>query len=177
MVVLVVGDHPDRPADVRAGAGVLAQRLHLLAGALLGDPAVCQVGDDIAFGQFPAATQPGMRQADAGVLQPHRVVRVRGHGHRLQAALAQQRGEDPAMLVLVGPVPCDLRCQITLRSGHQRRDPAVFPAALCFAAGRDRAEQPERLIVVEDLLEDRPGREHPKYLRSVNAYYEYLTEM
>ena len=38
MIVLVIGDHPDCPGDVGAVPGVCAQRPHLLAGALLGDP-------------------------------------------------------------------------------------------------------------------------------------------
>jgi hypothetical protein len=86
--------------------------------------------------------QPFVRQPDASVLQPHRVVGVRGHRHRPQA-LAQQRGEDPAVLVLIRGVPGDLRCQAGLRGGHQRGDPAVLPAALRLAAGGGGAEQPE----------------------------------
>ena len=41
-----------------------------------------------------------------------------------------------------------------------------------LAAGGDGAEQLERLVVVEDLLKDRPGREHSNYLRSVSDCYE-----
>jgi hypothetical protein len=83
VVVLVVGDHPHRPGDVGAVTGVPAQRPHLLAGTLLGDPAVRQVGDDVGLGELFLAPQPGVRQPDAGGLQPHGVVGVRGHGHRL----------------------------------------------------------------------------------------------
>jgi hypothetical protein len=105
-----------------------------------------------------------VRQPDAGLFQPHRVVRVRGHGHPLQAALAQQRGEDPAVLVLVRAVAGDLRRQVLLRAGHERRDPAVLPSALSLATGGNRAEQLECLVVVEDFLEDRSGREHCDHL-------------
>jgi hypothetical protein len=76
------------------------------------------------------------------------------------------------VLVLVRAVPGDLRRQVGLRAGHQRRDPAVLPPALTLAVGGDGAEQLERLVVIEDLLEDRPGREHPNYLRSVSHCYE-----
>ena len=162
MVVLVMGDHPDRPADVGAVSGVPEQRPHLLAGALLGDPAVRQVGDDVGLGELFLAPQPGVRQTDAGGLQPHGVVRVGGHGHRLQAPLAQQRGEDAPVLVLIRAVPGDLRRQAGLRAGHQRRDLAVLPPALGLAAGGDGAEQPERLVVVEDLPVDRPGGKHSR---------------
>ena len=84
MIVLVIGDHPDCPGDVGAVPGVCAQRPHLLlAGALLGDPAVGQVGDDVGLGELFLAPQPGERQADACGLQAHAAVRVRvrGHGH------------------------------------------------------------------------------------------------
>src|SRR5262249_7176857 len=69
-------------------------------------------------------------------------------------------------------VPGDLRREISLRAGHQRGDPAVLPAPLGFAAGSDRAEQPERLVVIEDLPEYRPGRKHPRYLRCMSSYTE-----
>jgi len=55
VIVLVGGDHPHGPGDVRPVGGVFAQCLHLLTGALLGGPAVRQVGYDVAFGQFLAA--------------------------------------------------------------------------------------------------------------------------
>ena len=81
MIVLVIGDHPDCPGDVGAVPGVCAHRPHLLAGALLGDPAVGQVGDDVGLGELFLAPQPGVRQADACGLQAHGVVRVRAYGH------------------------------------------------------------------------------------------------
>jgi hypothetical protein len=65
------------------------------------------------------------------------------------------------VLVLVGAVPGDLGRQVLVRLGHEGRDPAVLTAALGLVAGRERAEQMKCLVVVEDLLEDRLGREHP----------------
>jgi len=97
---------------------------------------------------------------ETDTLQPHRIVRLGGHGYRLQAPLAQQRSEDAAMRILVRAVPGDLGRQVLVRLGHQGRDPAVLPAALGLVAGRDGAEQPERLVVVEDLREDCPSRQH-----------------
>jgi hypothetical protein len=161
MAVLVIGDHPDRPADIRAGAGVSPQRPHLLRRALLGDAAVRQVGDDVAFAQLLVAPQLAVRQPETQILQPHRVIGLGRHRHRIQAPPAQQRSEDAPVLILIGAMPGDLGRQVLARPGHQRCDPAVLPAALRLTAGRDGAEQPERLIVTEDVPEDCPGREHP----------------
>lgn len=87
--------------------------------------------------------------------------------------LAQQRVEYAPVLVLVRAVPGDLGRQVLVRLGHQGRDPAVLPAALGLVAGRDGAEQPERLVVVEDLRKDRLGRQHssPLLLLAVPALH------
>jgi hypothetical protein len=121
-----------------------------------------QIGDDVLLGERPLLPQPGVRQADAGVLQPHGVVGVGGHVYRLQAALAQQRGEDAAVLVLVGAVPGDLGCQVALGRGHQRGDPPVLPSALRLVAGGDGAKQLERLVIIENLIKYRSWRKHSK---------------
>ena len=142
-------------------AGALAQQLHLLGRALLGDPAVHQVNDDVALGQRAVPLQQAVRQPEATVLEQHRVVGAGGHGHGRQAALAQQGPEDPPVLVLVGAVPRDLRRQVPPGLRDELGDAAVLPAALRLAAGRDRAEEPERLVVVDDLVEDRAGGQHP----------------
>jgi hypothetical protein len=109
MVVLVVRDHPDRGKQVLTVIGALAQQLHLLGRALLGDPAMRQVDDDVALGQRVVPLQQAVAQSEAMVLQQHRVVGIGGHGHWLKSALAQQGIEDPPVLVLVGAVPHDLR--------------------------------------------------------------------
>jgi hypothetical protein len=49
-------------------------------------------------------------------------------------------------------MPGDLGTQLPLGFGYERGNPAVFPSALGFAAGGDGAEQPERLVVANDLL-------------------------
>jgi hypothetical protein len=59
MVVLVSRDHPGRAADIRPVPPAYLRAPHLLAGALLGDLAVRQVGDLVPFGQFLAPAQPG----------------------------------------------------------------------------------------------------------------------
>ena len=51
VVVLVVGDHPDGLADLGVVGEVLAQQHHLVGGALFGDPAVGEVGDDVLHGE------------------------------------------------------------------------------------------------------------------------------
>jgi hypothetical protein len=162
VVVLVGRNHPDRAADVRPRAHVLPQCPHLLAGPLLGHPAVHQIGHDVLLGERPLLPQPGMRQADARALQPHRVIRVGGNVHRLQAALAQQRGEQTAVLVLVGAVPGDLGRQVALGRRHQRSYPAVLPSSLRLVTGGNGAKQLERVVVIENLIKDRPWRKHSK---------------
>ncbi len=169
VVVLVVGDHLHRAAEVGVVGEVLAQQLHLLGGALFGDPAVGEVGDDVLDGERLVALELVVGQADAVAFQQHRVVGLRGHRDGLQTALLQQGVEDPAVLVLVGAVPGDLGCEVPLRVGHERRDAGVLPAALGLPAGRDRAEQREGLVVVEDLLEQALRRQHGAHLSAASG--------
>ena len=61
----------ERTVAHRAGA---PQRLHLLTGALLGNPAMYQVGDVVAFCQLLVAAQLTVRRPYEDVLRPHRVV-------------------------------------------------------------------------------------------------------
>src|SRR5690606_18937355 len=61
-------------------------------------------------------------------------------------------------------VPGDLGGKNALVLGDQCGDAGVLPAALRLAARGDRAEQGERLVVVEDLLEQTPGRKHRDHL-------------
>lgn len=166
VVVLVVGDHPDRAAQVGVVAEVLAQQSHLLGRALFGDAAVGEVGDDVALGERLLAPQLLVGESDAVLLQEHRVVGLLRDRDRRQAALPQQGVEDPPVLVLVGAVPRDLRREGALARGYECRDAAVLPAALGFPAGGDRAEQPESLVVVEHLLEQVLCREHHCHLRA-----------
>lgn len=162
VVVLVGRDHPYRPADVRPGARILPQCPHLLAGALLRHPAVRQIDDDVLLGERLLLPQAGVCETDASVLEPHRVIRIRGNVHQLQATLAQQRREDTAVFVLIGAMPGDLGCQVALGLGNQRRDPAVLPSALRLVGGSDGAKQLERLVVIENLVKDRSWRKHSK---------------
>jgi len=121
------------------GCGLAPQRLHLLRGTLLGNPAVREVGDDVAFGELGVASQLIVSQAEPEALQHHRVVGLGGHGHRLQSSFRQQRAEDAPVLILVGAMPRDLGRKVPARLGNTVRDPAVLPAALGLAAGRDGA--------------------------------------
>src|SRR5690606_12837384 len=92
------------------------------------------------------------------------VVGLGGYGDGVHAALAHQGVEDAAVFVLVGAVPGDLGGKNALVLGDQGGDAGVLPAALRLAARGDRAEQGERFVVVEDLLEQTPGRKHRDHL-------------
>src|SRR5690606_14740646 len=126
--------------------------------------AVGQVGDDVLHGERLVAPQPAVGQADPVLLQQHRVVGLGGYGDGVHAALAHQGVEDAAVFVLVGAVPGDLGGKNALVLGDQGGDAGVLPAALRLAARGDRAEQGERFVVVEDLLEQTPGRKHRDHL-------------
>ncbi|CAM5639143.1 hypothetical protein SAURM35S_07657 [Streptomyces aurantiogriseus] len=160
MVVLVVGDHLHGAAEVGMVGEVLAEQFHLLGGALLGDPAVGEVRDDVLHGQRLVGLELVVGESDAALFQEHGVVGLGRDGDGFEAALLHQGVEDPPVLVLVGAVPGDLGGEGALALRDERRDPGVLPAALGLAAGGDGAEQPERLVVVEDLLEQALGRKH-----------------
>src|SRR5690606_35760751 len=119
VVVLVVGDHAHRTAQFGVVGEVLAEPFHLLGRALLGDPAVGQVGDDVLHGERLVAPQPAVGQADPVLLQQHRVVGLGRYGDGVHAALAHQGVEDAAVFVLVGAVPGDLGGKNALVLGDQ----------------------------------------------------------
>ncbi len=164
VVVLVVGDHLDRAAEVGMVGEVLAQQLHLLRGALFGDPAVGEVGDDVRHGEPLLALELLVGEADAVLLQEHRVVGLVRDGDGLQTALLQQGVEDPPVLVLVGAMAGDLGGERALAVRDERGDAGVLPAALGLPARGDGAEQGEGLVVVEDLREQTLGRKHREHL-------------
>ena len=128
VVVLVVGDHLDRLAHLGVVAEVLVEHHHLVGGALFGDPAVGEVGDDVELGERLVAAQLVVRQADALPLQQRGVVGLPGDVGGRQAALAQQGVEDPAVLVLVGAVPGDLGRQLAHGGGHAARRSCRSPS-------------------------------------------------
>src|SRR5690606_33817827 len=134
VVVLVVGDHLDRPAQVGVVGEVLAQQLHLLGGALLGDPAVGEVGDDVLDGEGLVPLELVVGQADAAPFEEHGVVGLGRYGDGVQAALLHQGVEDAAVLVLVGAVAGDPGGHLAFGLGDEGGDAGVLPAALGLAA-------------------------------------------
>jgi hypothetical protein len=164
VVVFVVRNYLDGAAKVWVVGEVFAEQLHLLGGALFGDSAVGQVADDVPLRQWLVCTQLLAGEADALLLQKHHVVGVLGDWHRAEPALTHQGSEDPAVLVLVHTVPGDLGTQLPMGFGDQRCNPVVLLPALGLTAGGNGAEQPERFVVAEDLLEQASGREHHRHL-------------
>ncbi len=65
VVVLVLGDHLEGTAQVRVVGEVLAEQLHLLGGALFGDPALCQIANDVPLRQRLVRAQLLVGEADA----------------------------------------------------------------------------------------------------------------
>lgn len=166
VVGLVVVDHVDGLAEFGMVPEVRDQHVHLVGGPLLGDPAVGEVDDDVPLGQRLVLAQLVVRETDAALFEQHRVVGVGRYRDGFEAALLQQGVEDPAVLLLVGAVPGDLGREVPHAGRDEGRDPGVLPPALRLAARRDRAEEPEGLVVVDDFLEQTLGREHRRHLRA-----------
>src|SRR5215469_376864 len=57
-------------------------------------------------------------------------------------------------------MPSDLGRQVPLCGRHESRNPAVLPATLCLTARRDRAEQLEGSLVIENFFKDRLSSGH-----------------
>lgn len=108
-------------------------------GAFAGPSFVCRWRP--ALRRLVSIRGTGVLALGSGVFQPNRVVGVSGHGHHGQAVVAQQRGDDVAVLSAASRLP----------------------------AGRDRPGQPGRLIVAGDLREARPCRKQSTYLRLRSA--------